>query len=146
MNERSTKTCYAVSMRIRQLNHSVYQLQYHLVWGTKYRRKFLAHYVRTELIKSLYKVLKRHPDWYLHNVNTGSDHVHLLIEIPPIFAIAAVARELKLAMIFVNVLNLLIRYIPTAASGALATLYLVLVLTRNRFGGISIVRITMIAE
>ena len=82
-------------MRIRQLNHSVYQLQYHLVWGTKYRRKFLAHYVRTELIKSLYKVLKRHPDWYLHNVNTGSDHVHLLIEIPPVFAIAAVARELK---------------------------------------------------
>ena len=70
-------------MRIRQLNHGVYQVLYHLVWGTKYRRKFLKHYVRTELIKSLYNIQKRHPDWYLHKINTGDDHVHILLEFPP---------------------------------------------------------------
>jgi putative transposase len=82
-------------MRIRQLNHSVYQVLYHLVWGTKYRRKILKHYVRAELIKSLYNVQKRHPDWYFHKINTGDDHVHILLEIPPFYSLAAVAQELK---------------------------------------------------
>lgn len=82
-------------MRIRQLNHSVYQVQYHIVWGTKYRRKVLKHYVRKELIKNLYKTQQRHPDWYFHRINTGDDHVHLLIEFPPDYSIAAVVQELK---------------------------------------------------
>jgi len=82
-------------MRIRQLNHSVYQIQYHLVWGTKYRRKILKHYVRSELVKNLYNTQKRHPDWYFHKINTGHDHVHLLMEIPPSYSVAAVVQELK---------------------------------------------------
>ena len=87
--------CYAVSMRIRQLNHSVYQTEYHLVWGTLYRRKFLKHYVREELIRSLYNVQKEHPDWYFVKINTGDDHVHLLLEIPPKYSIAEVVQKLK---------------------------------------------------
>ncbi|HEX9503248.1 MAG TPA: transposase, partial [Patescibacteria group bacterium] len=64
-------------MRIRQLNHSVYQIQYHIVWGTKYRRKILKHYVRSELIKFLYEVQRQYPDLYFDNINTGDDHVHI---------------------------------------------------------------------
>jgi len=82
-------------MRIRQLNHSCYQIQYHLVWGTKYRRKILKHYVRKELIQLLYKVQRSYPDWYFHQINTGDDHVHLRIEIPPKYAIAEVVQKLK---------------------------------------------------
>jgi len=82
-------------MRIRQLNHCVYQTQYHIVWGTRYRRKILKYYVRSELVKILYRSQRRHPNWYFHNINTGVDHVHLQIEIPPIYPIAAVVRELK---------------------------------------------------
>jgi|SRR3989344_781236 len=82
-------------MRIRHLNHSVYQTQYHIVWGTKYRRHILKHYVRTELIKSIYKVLRIYPTWYLHQINTGSDHVHLRIELPPTVTIAEAVQKLK---------------------------------------------------
>lgn len=82
-------------MRIRQLNHCAYQIQYHLVWGTKYRRKILKHYVRKELIKVFYKTQRSYPDWYFHEINTGDDHVHLLIEIPPKYAIASVVQKLK---------------------------------------------------
>jgi len=82
-------------MRIRQLNHSVYQVLYHIVWGTKYRRKILKHYVRDELIKSFYNIQKRHPDWYFHKINTGDDHAHVLVEFPPTFTGAAVVQELK---------------------------------------------------
>jgi len=82
-------------MRIRKLNHSVYQLQYHIVWGTKYRRKVLKPYVRTELIKSMYKVLRKCPDWYLHEINTGDDHVHILLELPPKYTISFAIKQFK---------------------------------------------------
>ena len=82
-------------MRIRQLNHSVYQIQYHIVWGTKYRRKVLKHYVRKELIRSLYKIQRRYPGWYYHKINTGDDHVHLLMEIPPKYSIVEVVQKMK---------------------------------------------------
>ena len=83
-------------MRIRKLNHSVYQVQYHVVWGTKYRRKVLKHYVRTELIKGVYKVLNRHPDWYMHQINTGDDYVHIRIEIPPKYRVSDAVQQLKI--------------------------------------------------
>src|SRR3989344_5566714 len=82
-------------MRVRQLNHSVYQTEYHLVWGTLYRRKFLKQYVRTELVKALYSVQKKYPDWYFVKMNTGDDHVHLLMEIPPKYSVAEVVGKLK---------------------------------------------------
>ena len=82
-------------MRIRQLNHSVYQIQYHLVWGTRYRRKILKYYVRKELVQALYKLQRKHPDWYFHQINTGDDHVHLLLEIPPKYSVSSVVQELK---------------------------------------------------
>ncbi|MBU1966687.1 IS200/IS605 family transposase [Patescibacteria group bacterium] len=82
-------------MRIRQLNHTVYQTEYHIVWGTRYRRKFLKNYVRAQLTKALFKIQKRHPDWYLLKINTGNDHVHVLIEVPPKYSISEVVQKLK---------------------------------------------------
>lgn len=82
-------------MRIRHLNHSVYQIQYHIVWGTLYRRKVLKYYVRGELIKALYKILRSYPDWYISETNTGDDHVHILIEIPPKYPVSKAVQVLK---------------------------------------------------
>ena len=82
-------------MRVRQLNHSVYQTEYHLVWGTLYRRKFLKQYVRQELVKKLYQIQKKYPDWYFTKINTGDDHVHLLMEIPPKYSVSGVVQKLK---------------------------------------------------
>ena len=82
-------------MRIRKLNHSIYRVQYHITWVTKYRYKWLKDYVKTELIKSLYKTQKRHPAWYFHVINTDRDHVHIQIEFPPTYAIATVVQKLK---------------------------------------------------
>jgi putative transposase len=83
-------------MRIRQLNHSVYQVQYHLVWGTRYRRKWLKEYVKPEFKSACYEVVKKYPTLYIHSANTDEDHVHLQIEIPPNLSIAAVVQKLKI--------------------------------------------------
>jgi putative transposase len=82
-------------MRIRSLNHSQYQIVYHIIWGTKYRRKYLKEYVKQELRKYLYRATKKYPTLYILSFNTNDDHVHLQIEIPPDLSVAAVVQRLK---------------------------------------------------
>ena len=55
----------------------------------------MKHYVRSELIKSMYQVQRTCPDWYFHSINAGDDHVHILIEIPPKYSVAEVVQKLK---------------------------------------------------
>src|SRR3990167_7173240 len=83
-------------MRTRSLNHSVYQTQYHLVWGTRYRIKYIKDYVKKEFISSCYAVVKKYPTLYVHSVNTDKDHIHIQIEIPPNIPVAAVVQKLKI--------------------------------------------------
>jgi putative transposase len=82
-------------MRTQHLNHSTYKLQYHLVWGTKYRRKWLKEYVRTAFRQSLKEALKKYPTLHLIETNTDLDHVHLQMEIPPNIAVSDAVRVLK---------------------------------------------------
>ncbi len=82
-------------MRVQHLNHSTYQHQYHIVWGTRGRRKFLQSYVLPELKKSLYETCKKYPTLWIENVNTDQDHVHLQIEVPTNITIADAVRKLK---------------------------------------------------
>ena len=82
-------------MRIQCLNHSTYELQYHIVWGTKYRRKWLKEYVKKELLKSITQTTKKYPTLYVIAVNTDQDHVHLQLEIPPNIAICDAVQAIK---------------------------------------------------
>ena len=82
-------------MRVQNLNHSTYQHQYHIIWGTKYRRKILKPYVLTELKKCLYATVKKFPTLHIENLNTDEDHVHLQIEIPPNITVSDAVGKLK---------------------------------------------------
>jgi putative transposase len=85
----------ACPMQTRSLNHSTYKLQYHIVWGTKYRRKWLKPYVKTALKTSLYATCKKYPTLFIQAINTDEDHVHIQMEIPPSIAIADAVQKLK---------------------------------------------------
>ena len=87
--------CYAGLMRIRSLSHSVYQLQYHLVWGTKYRIKFIIPVVRQYLIHCLYETVKKYPTLHIFTINTNRDHVHIQLEAPPDIPLSSVVQRLK---------------------------------------------------
>ncbi len=84
-------------MRTRALNHSTYQHQYHIVWGTKYRRKILKPYVLIELKKILYGTAKKYPTLWIEAINTDEDHVLLQIEISPNIAVSDAVAKLKSA-------------------------------------------------
>ncbi len=82
-------------MRTKKLNHSTYQLQYHIVWGTKYRYQWLKDYVKAELKASFNQTIKKYPTLFLLECNTDQDHVHLQLEIPPNIAISDAVSVLK---------------------------------------------------
>ena len=82
-------------MKTKHLQHRTYQLQYHIVWGTKARRKWLKEYVKSELIKSLHETCKKYPTLYILAINTNEDHVHIQIEIPPNITISDAVKKLK---------------------------------------------------
>ena len=82
-------------MRIRHLNHSTYQHQYHLVWGTRGRRKILQKYVLPELKRSLWTTVKKYPTLWIESMNTDQDHVHIQMEIPSNIAVSDAVGKLK---------------------------------------------------
>lgn len=82
-------------MKIRSLNHSTYQHQYHIIWNTKYRYKFLKPYVKKALLDSLYDTARCHPEIEIVTVNTDEDHVHLQVEIAPSVSVASAVGRLK---------------------------------------------------
>ena len=82
-------------MRILRLNHSVYQLEYHIVWGTKYRRKILKPYVKKTIEESFEKTEFLYPTLHIAKFNMGEHHIHLLAEIAPSVSVAAMVQKLK---------------------------------------------------
>ena len=84
-------------MRIQSLNHSAYQHCYHIVWGTKYRRKILKDYVEKEFLDCMYETVKKYPTLYIHALKTDRDHIHMQIEIPPDVTVSKVVQLLKIA-------------------------------------------------
>ncbi len=84
-----------VAMRILKLKHSVYQHEYHIVFGTRRRRMFLKKYVKPEFDRVMFKYQKKYPKIKLVEVNLNNDHVHLLMEIPPDTNVATVVKQIK---------------------------------------------------
>ena len=82
-------------MRILKLRHSVYQHEYHIVFGTKRRRRFLKEYVKPEFHRVMIKLQKKYPTIRVVESNLNNDHVHLLIEIPPNTNVAVVVQKIK---------------------------------------------------
>ena len=82
-------------MRILRLSHSVYQHEYHIVFGTKSRRKFLKTYVKPEFNKVMSRFQKKYPNIHILESNLNNDHVHLLVEIPPNTNVSIVVQRIK---------------------------------------------------
>jgi len=82
-------------MELRVLGHSVYRTEYHIVWIPKYRRRILNPGVRGYLHKLFPKVMKQMPGCEIVKVNIQVDHIHMLIIIPPKYAVSEVMGIIK---------------------------------------------------
>lgn len=74
---------------------SVYNLNYHLIWGTKYRNKVLKGHVETVLKRILYEIASKYGFTIAHMEIGKDDHIHLLVSAPPKLSVTNIMRWLK---------------------------------------------------
>ncbi len=79
---------------IGRLRHSVWECKYHLVWIPKCRRKVLYGQLRREL-GEVFHELARQKECRIEEGHMLSDHVHMLMSIPPKYAVAKVVGFVK---------------------------------------------------
>ena len=78
----------------RTTSHTKYDLKYHLVWITKYRRAVLGGAVGTR-VRELVREICRVNDIEIVKGHVGKDHVHLFVSVPPYLSVSKVMQYLK---------------------------------------------------
>ena len=76
------------------LSHSRWECKYHVVWIPKYRRKTLYGELR-KYLGQIFKDLARSRECEIIEGHMMSDHVHMLISIPPKYSVAQVVGFIK---------------------------------------------------
>jgi putative transposase len=78
----------------RKTSHSTYDLKYHIVWITKYRKKVLIGEVALK-VRDLIKEICKANDIEILKGHISKDHVHLFLSIPPYLSISTVVQSIK---------------------------------------------------
>ena len=66
----------------RKNRHAIYDLEYHLVVCTKFRKKVIKDELKKRLIDLTYTLFEGY-GFFVNEVNTDEDHIHILFEAPP---------------------------------------------------------------
>lgn len=77
-----------------KLSHTTWECKYHVVFIPKYRRKALFGYIRNYL-GSMFHELARQRESKILEGHLMTDHVHMLISIPPKYSISQVIGYMK---------------------------------------------------
>ena len=78
----------------RKTSHAVYDLKYHVVWITKYRKKVLYRQV-AERLRELIREICKTKDVEIITGPIFKDHVHLFISVPPFLSVCKLVQSLK---------------------------------------------------
>ncbi len=84
-----------MSKRFRRLSHTIYECKYHLVFCPKYRRPILKDEIREYVRGEISNLLRQKEGIEIMEMNVQSDHIHLIVWIPPKYAVSAVMGYLK---------------------------------------------------
>ncbi len=78
----------------RSLSHSRWECKYHVVFIPKYRRKQIFGQIKRYLGEVFHR-LARQKECQIEEGHLMSDHVHMMISIPPKYSVAQVVGYLK---------------------------------------------------
>jgi putative transposase len=78
----------------RKGSHTVYDIKYHIVWITKYRRAVLRGEIGLRL-RELIRQTCEAQEVYIEKGHIAVDHVHLLLSVPPNIAVSDLVQRLK---------------------------------------------------
>jgi len=74
--------------------NAVYEIQYHFVWSTKYRKPVLVPPIDGQA-KSLFAKLAEEHGYEILGLEVMPDHVHCFLSAPPAISPAVIAKVLK---------------------------------------------------
>jgi len=78
----------------RKTSHSVYDIKFHLVWITKYRKPMLVGGIGTRL-RDLIREICKTMDVEIIKGHVSKDHVHMLVSVPPYHSVSQLMKRLK---------------------------------------------------
>ena len=79
---------------MRKSSHVQYDIQYHLVWTTKYRYKVLENKVAYR-VRELIRQSCNSMDVTIIKGSVGKEHIHLLVSCPPNISVSKLVQQLK---------------------------------------------------
>ncbi len=78
----------------QSLNHTVWDCKYHLVWIPKCRKKVMYGEIR-EYLGEVFRYLAQQKECRVVEGHLMQDHLHMLISIPPKYAVSQVVGFMK---------------------------------------------------
>lgn len=70
-------------MNIQANRHSVYELKYHLVVVTKYRKEIINDKIKDELTDIAINIFENSYNGTIIEINIDKDHIHILFSVGP---------------------------------------------------------------
>ena len=80
--------------RFRKLSHVIWHCQYHIVWVPKYRYRVLKDRIGFEISKTI-RIFSERQGCEVVELNVQTDHVHLLLLVPPKVSISKLVGTIK---------------------------------------------------
>ena len=81
-------------MEYRKGSHTVYNIEYHLVWVTKYRYCVLTGDGQIRVRELIRQICQQH-DLTILKGHVSKDHIHILVSAPPHQAVSYLVQKLK---------------------------------------------------
>jgi putative transposase len=78
----------------RKSSHTVYDIKYHLVWITKYRKPVLRGEV-AERCRDLIREICKANDVEIIKGHVSQDHVHIFVSVPPHISVSQLTKSIK---------------------------------------------------
>jgi putative transposase len=82
-------------MRYKRLSHSVWLCTYHIVFCPKYRYGILEGKAEVFVRNEFYKLCGQKDQVTIEELNLQTDHVHMILSIPPKYAVSDIVGFLK---------------------------------------------------
>lgn len=78
----------------RKSSHTVYDIKYHIVWITKYRKPVLRAEMAVRL-RDLIREICKSNDVEIIKGHVSRDHVHIFVSVPPHISVSQLVKLLK---------------------------------------------------
>ena len=84
-----------MNKRFKRLSHSIYECKYHIVFCPKYRYRIFTDDIAEYTRQQFYQLCRQKELLEILELNVKSDHIHLVMSIPPKYSVSNVMGYLK---------------------------------------------------